>query len=166
MDRRKSNAGRGTGLGRAGGNALRGFALAVTIATATGLSGCAESYQHGYIAPDNAVDQVQVGASREQVLLILGSPSTTATIGGEAFYYITQKAKRSVAFLHQAVYEQKVIAVYFDEKAQVKEVAHYGLEDGKVFDYISRKTKTTGADYGLLSQILKANPANPLTSNQ
>ncbi len=164
MDRRKSNAGRGTKVGRIGGSVARGVALAAAIAMMPGLTGCAETYEHGYIAPDNAVDQVQVGASREQVLLILGSPSTTATVGGEAFYYISQKAKRSIAFLNQSVYEQKVIAVYFDEKGAVREVAHYGLEDGKVFDYISRKTKTTGADYGLLSQILKANPANPLTS--
>jgi outer membrane protein assembly factor BamE (lipoprotein component of BamABCDE complex) len=164
MDRRKSKADRGAGLGRIGGAALRGFAVVATISTAAvGLTACAETYQHGYIAPDNAVDQIQVGASREQVLLVLGSPSTTATIGGEAFYYITQKTKRSVAFLNQSVYDQKVIAVYFDDKGSVKELAHYGLEDGKVFDYISRKTKTTGSDYGLISQILKANPANPLT---
>jgi outer membrane protein assembly factor BamE (lipoprotein component of BamABCDE complex) len=148
-------------LGRLG---ARRLALAAGVAMAIGLAGCTESYDHGYIAPDNAVEQVQVGASREQVLLVLGSPSTTATIGGEAFYYISQKATRAVAFLNQSVVEQKVIAVYFDDKAQVKEVANYGLQDGKVFDYISRKTKTTGADYGLVSQILKASPANPLSS--
>ncbi|MDK9697859.1 MAG: outer membrane protein assembly factor BamE [Siculibacillus sp.] len=165
MDRRKSKAGRGAAPGWFDGRFLRGAVLAGAIGAA-GLAGCAETYDHGYIAPDNAVEQVQVGASREQVLLILGSPSTTATIGGEAFYYISQKAKRSVAFLNQSVYEQKVIAVYFDDKGSVREVGHYGLEDGKVFDYISRKTKTSGADYGLLSQILKANPANPLTGGQ
>ncbi len=161
---RRSKAGRGSVLAGTGGNALRGLALALGLGAATGLAGCTETFEHGYIAPDNAVDQVQVGASREQVLLVLGSPSTTATVGGEAFYYISQKSTRPVAFLHQSVQEQKVIAVYFDDKAQVREVAHYGLEDGKVFDYISRKTKTTGADYGLISQILKANPANPFGS--
>lgn len=161
---RMSDTGREPNLGTAARGRLRGIALALVLAGASGLSGCTETYEHGYIAPDNAVDQVQVGASREQVLLILGSPSTTATIGGEAYYYISQKSSRAVAFLNQTVNEQKVIAVYFDDKAQVREVAHYGLEDGKVFDYISRKTKTSGSDYGLLSQILKAGPANPFTS--
>lgn len=161
---RMSDTGRDSNLGTGARGALRGIALALALAGTVGLSGCAETYEHGYIAPDNAVDQVQVGASREQVLLILGSPSTTATIGGEAYYYISQKSSRAVAFLNQTVNEQRVIAVYFDDKAQVREVAHYGLEDGKVFDYISRKTKTSGSDYGLLSQILKAGPANPFTS--
>lgn len=164
MDGRMSQAGRGGVLARLERPALRRLASALAVAVTLGLSACAETYDHGYIAADNAVSQVQVGASREQVLLILGSPSTTATIGGEAFYYISQHSVRQVAFLHQSVVEQKVIAVYFDDKARVKEIGHYGLEDGKVFDYISRKTKTSGVDYGLLSQILKASPANPFTS--
>lgn len=147
---------------------MRGAALGLTLAVLAGVGltvgGCAESYDHGYVAPDNALEQVQVGASREQVLLVLGSPSTTATLGGEAFYYISQHSTRQVAFLNQSVVEQKVLVVYFDDKGRVKEIGNYGLQDGKVFDFIGRKTKTSGADYGLLSQILKASPANPLTS--
>ena len=139
--------------------------LAVVGGAGTMLAGCAETYQHGYVPPDNALDQVQVGASREQVLLVLGSPSTISTVGGESFYYISQKTERPVAFLNQSVTEQKVLAVYFDAKGTVRELGDYGLKDGKVFDFISRKTKTTGNDYGLVSQILKANPSNPLTGS-
>lgn len=143
---------------------LAGIAAAAMLAVAgVGLSACSEAYDHGYVAPDNALEQVQVGSSREQVLLVLGSPSTTATVGGEAFYYISQRSQRSVAFLNQSITEQKVLVVYFDDGGKVREVANYGLQDGKVFDFIGRKTKTGGADYGLLSQILKATPSNPLT---
>ena len=163
MVRRKSDAGR-IEFGRIGGQAAGRLLRVATVSAMLALAACTETYDHGYIAPENALEQVAVGASREQVLLVLGSPSTTAVVGGEAFYYISQKTSRPVAFLHQSVVEQRVIAVYFDDKGQVKEIGHYGLEDGKVFDYISRKTKTSGADYGLISQILKANPANPLSS--
>lgn len=134
--------------------------LAVS-ALGLGLAGCSEVYTHGYVQSDTAMDQVQAGSSREQVMLVLGSPSTTATVGGEAYYYISQRTSRQVAFLDQSVDEQKVLVVYFDDKGKVREVANYGLQDGKVFDFIGRKTKTTGADYGLISQMLKANPANP-----
>ncbi|WP_228259509.1 outer membrane protein assembly factor BamE [Siculibacillus lacustris] len=137
--------------------------MAAAFAAAAAIGGCSEAYDHGYVASDNAVGQIQVGASREQVLLVLGSPSTTATVGGEAFYYISQHTERMVAFLNQSVTDQKVLAVYFDDKARVKEIGNYGLQDGKVFDFIARKTRTGGADYGLLSQILKAGPANPFT---
>ena len=138
---------------------VRGLLLAGVLAG--GLAGCGEVYDHGYVASDNAVEQIKEGTSREQVMLVLGSPSTTATIGGEAFYYISQHAERMAAFMPQTVTDQKVLVVYFDEKGKVKEVARYGLQDGKVFDFIGRKTKTTGADYGLIAQMLKANPANP-----
>jgi outer membrane protein assembly factor BamE (lipoprotein component of BamABCDE complex) len=141
--------------------------LAGLVALATlGLAACAETYDHGYIISDEAISQIQTGSSREQVLLALGTPSTTATIGGEAFYYISQHAERMVAFLDQRVTDQKVLAVYFDDKGQVKEVANYGLKDGKVFDFIGRKTKTGGGDYGFLTQIMNAGPANPFVSNQ
>jgi outer membrane protein assembly factor BamE (lipoprotein component of BamABCDE complex) len=161
MDRRRNGAGRAS-KSAALPRLLRGTLVATAIAF--GVAGCGEVYDHGYVASDNAIDQIQVGASREQVMLVLGSPSTTATLGGEAFYYISQRTQRMVAFMNQSIVEQKVLVVYFDDKSRVKEIANYGLQDGKVFDFISRKTKTGGADYGLLSQILKAGPANPFTN--
>ena len=143
--------------------ALAAVAVVGLVATGTALTGCSEAIDHGYVAPDTALDQLQVGSSREQVLLVLGSPSTTATVGGEAFYYISQRAERSVAFLDHKVTSQKVLVVYFDDKARVKEVANYGLQDGKVFDFIERKTRTGGSDLGLISQIFKGvGRVNPL----
>lgn len=124
------------------------------------LAGCAgQELTHGYIISQSAIDQVSVGSSREQVLLVLGSPSTTATIGGEVFYYISQKRTRSLEFLGDRVVDQRVLAVYFDDKGAVKEVGNYGLQDGKVFDFISRTTRTGGQDLGLLSQMLRAAPS-------
>src|SRR4051794_37210401 len=77
------------------------------------LAGCfSETYQKGYIVPEGALEQIPIGASQDQVLIILGSPSTVATVSGEVFYYISQRAERSIAFLQQEVVDQRVIAVY------------------------------------------------------
>ena len=141
---------------------MRKAAFAGVAGLALALAGCAEEIDHGYVVSESALGQIQPGSSREQVLLVLGSPSTTATLGGEAFYYITQKSSRPVAFMNPTVYDQTVLAVYFDDKGKVKEMANYGLQDGKVFDFIGRKTKTSGLDMGLLSQILRAQPAAPI----
>ena len=143
---------------------FRRVAFAVFSAGLLATSACAPitSYS-GFQAIDASPKDVKVGEdTKSTVRGRLGSPSTTATVGGEAFYYISQRAERSVAFLDHKVTSQKVLVVYFDDKARVKEVANYGLQDGKVFDFIGRKTKTTGNDMGLLSQILKAAPVNPL----
>src|SRR5215472_4028642 len=113
--------------------------LAVVLALSLPLAGClSETYQKGYIIPDGALEQIPIGASQEQVLIVLGTPSTVATVSGEAFYYISQRSERAVAFMPQEVVDQRVVAVYFDQNRRVQRLANYGLKDGKIFDYVSR----------------------------
>jgi outer membrane protein assembly factor BamE (lipoprotein component of BamABCDE complex) len=118
--------------------------------------GCfGETFQRGYVLPDGALQQVPLGASQEQVLIVLGTPSTVATVSGEAFYYISQRAERQLSFMPPKVVDQRVIAVYFDNDRKVKRVAEYGLKDGKIFDFISRTTPTGGADLSLLNGLFR-----------
>lgn len=130
---------------------------AMTLLIATGgLTGCTtgEVFHNGYIVDPKALDLVPVGASREQVLLSLGTPSTTATFDGEVFYYISQTRKRPVAFMKQQLVDQQVLAIYFDKKGTVVQRANYSMKDGKVFDMVSRTTPTGGKDLSFLQQIL------------
>ncbi len=113
-----------------------------------------ETLTQGYIMDQQAIDSVPVGSSREQVLLALGSPSTTATFDNEVFYYISQTRKRYVAFDNPHIIDQHVLAVYFGADGRVTQIANYGLKDGKVFDFISRTTPTGGKDQNFLSQII------------
>jgi outer membrane protein assembly factor BamE (lipoprotein component of BamABCDE complex) len=113
----------------------------------------AETTQHGYVVSPDALQQIPVGSSRDQVLIALGSPSTTANYGNEVFYYISQTRHRAAAFLPEKVVDQHVVAVYFDDKHQVKQVANYGMKDGKVFDFVSRTTPTGGRDSNFLQQV-------------
>jgi outer membrane protein assembly factor BamE (lipoprotein component of BamABCDE complex) len=129
-------------------------ALAVAL-TCLALAGCAEQFQKGYVLPEGALDQVPIGASQDQVLIVLGTPSTVATLSGEVFYYISQRTERRVAFMQQNVTDQRVLAVYFDKNRQVQRVANYGLQDGKVFDFISRTTPTSGAELSYLTPIFR-----------
>ena len=51
--------------------------------------------------------------------------------------------------------DQRVLAVYFTTQKKVEKIANYGIEDGKVFDFISRTTPTGGAEQGFLRNMLK-----------
>ncbi len=113
-----------------------------------------ETLTQGYVIDQQAVDSVPVGSSREQVLLALGTPSTTATFDNEAFYYISQTRKRYVAFDKPRLVDQRVLAVYFGADGRVTQIANYGLKDGKIFDFISRTTPTGGKDQSFLSQVI------------
>src|SRR6201997_776701 len=138
--------------GSRGGNRCCGVALAFAIAAAMSLSGCgSETFQRGYVLPEGALEQIPLGASQEQVLLVLGTPSTVATVSGEAFYYISQKADRPISFMPTEVSDQRVIAVYFDKDRKVRRVAEYGLKDGHMFDFVSQTTPTGGNDLSVVT---------------
>jgi outer membrane protein assembly factor BamE (lipoprotein component of BamABCDE complex) len=130
--------------------------VAVMVAFCVLLGGCfSETYQRGYIVPEGALEQIPVGSTQEQVLIVLGTPSTVATVSGEAFYYISQRAERSIGFMPQRVVDQRVIAVYFDRNRRVERLANYGLKDGRVFDFVSRATPTGGKDVAYLNALFK-----------
>jgi outer membrane protein assembly factor BamE (lipoprotein component of BamABCDE complex) len=137
---------------------IRTGALAKTLAAALllalPLGGClSETYQKGYVIPEGALEQIPIGGSQEQVLIVLGTPSTVATVSGEAFYYISQRAERTVAFLQQEVVDQRVVAVYFDKNRRVQRLANYGIKDGKIFDYVTRTTPTQGREINYLANF-------------
>jgi outer membrane protein assembly factor BamE (lipoprotein component of BamABCDE complex) len=134
-------------------SALRIAAAAVIGATLAACTG--EQFQKGYILPPGALEQIPIGASQDQVLIVMGTPSTVATLNGEVFYYISQRSERKVAFMHQEVVDQRVIAIYFDQDRKVRRIANYGLQDGRIFDFISRKTPTSGQELSYLTPLYK-----------
>jgi len=134
--------------------AVRAVAAAVlvsmTLAACTG-----EQFQKGYILPPGALEQIPIGASQDQVLIVMGTPSTVATLDGEVFYYISQRSERPVAFMNQKLVDQRVIAVYFDKNRRVRRLANYTLQDGRIFDSISRTTPTSGQELSYLAPLFK-----------
>jgi outer membrane protein assembly factor BamE (lipoprotein component of BamABCDE complex) len=141
----------------AGAACLLGTALALSACNTSKTFGDltpSETLTQGYVIDQQQIDLVPVGSSREQVILALGSPSTTATFDNEVFYYISQTRRRAVAFAKPKLVDQRILAVYFGEDGRVTNIANYGLQDGKVFDFISRTTPTAGKDQNFIGQLL------------
>ncbi len=128
-------------------------AAAIASSTAACLSG--EEFQKGYLIDKKAVAQVKNGMSADQVLQILGTPSTVSTVGNQSWYYISQVTRRRFQFMGQSVVDQRVTAVYFNRGLRVERVALYGIEDGKIFDFISRTTPAAGAEQSFLGQVFR-----------
>jgi outer membrane protein assembly factor BamE (lipoprotein component of BamABCDE complex) len=132
------------------------MAAAAELLIAVLLGGCfGETFHRGYIVPDGALEQISIGATQEHVLVLMGSPSTVATVSGDAFYYISQRAERPLTFMPQKVVDQRVIAIYFDKNRRVDRLANYGLRDGKIFDFVSRSTPTGGKDFSYINAMFK-----------
>jgi outer membrane protein assembly factor BamE (lipoprotein component of BamABCDE complex) len=135
--------------------AVRLVAAATVALSLAGCLGYDGEVQRGYVVDSQALAAVTPGTPAEKVLQDLGTPSTTSTVGGDAWYYISQKVDRSMAFAPNQVTDQHVVAVYFSNK-KVTRVANYGLEDGKVVDMISRTTPTGGAEQGFLKNLFRS----------
>ncbi len=138
------------------GLAPRWRSAAAIVLLCAAMGACGEQFQRGYILPPGALEQIPIGASQDQVLIVLGTPSTVATLNGEVFYYISQRSERRLAFMAEQVIDQRVIAVYFDKNRQVRRLANYGLKDGRIFDFISRTTPTAGAEVNYVAPLFKA----------
>src|SRR3954464_4750128 len=110
-------------LPRLPSNTVRCATLLALALAAAGCGRFTETFQRGYVLQEVALEQIPIGASQEQVLIVLGTPSTVATVNGEVFYYISQRAERTVAFLQQEVVDQRVVAVYFDKSRRVERLA-------------------------------------------
>jgi outer membrane protein assembly factor BamE (lipoprotein component of BamABCDE complex) len=129
-----------------------GACLAAAL-LATTLAGCgAQIDRHGHVFMDVDLAQVQPGMSKDQVMTTLGSPDTTSSINGEAYYYISTTQK-SYAFFKPWEIDRKVVAVYFNRQATVDNVAQYGLKDGIVVRYAKDETPARGKDLSVLEQI-------------
>jgi len=148
---------RGKMAGRQNQGGARRTTAACLVVLALGAlpGGCfGETFQRGYVLPDGALQQIPLGASQEQVLIVLGTPSTVATISGEVFYYISQRTEQT-SFLPQQETDRRIIAVYFDKSRKVERLANYGMKDGKIFDYISRTTPSGGEQQSVVAFFFK-----------
>ena len=127
--------------------------LAALLTGVVTLSACgAQIDRHGHVFIDVDLNQIKPGMSKKEVETVLGSPDTTSTIGGDAFYYISTTQK-TIAFLKPYEINRQVVAVYFDGHQTVRDVAHYGLKDGIVVNYYRGETPARGKDLTFLEQI-------------
>ena len=128
-------------------------AMAFVALALTGCLGYDGEIQHGYQLDPAVLSDVKPGQSAEQVLVTMGSPSTTSTVGGDAWYYIQQKTERSIAFMKPTITDRRIFAVYFDKGKKVSRIANYGLRDGQVVNISTGATPTMGADNNFLKGL-------------
>lgn len=100
-----------------------------------------------------SIPKIQKGSSRDDVLALLGTPSSYSSFGPETWYYISQR-KETMGFMRPKTVEQEVLALHFDEGGEVQEVEHYGLQDGVKVAVTKDVTPTEGHSMGVMEQLL------------
>lgn len=120
--------------------------------------------QRGYLQDlDNEAGIDPATDTKTTIQQRLGYPSTEATFGADAWYYISSVEKQ-IAFFHPTVQSRAILAVYFDKTGKVTDIKHFTLQDGHVVAFESRETPTRGKELTFLQQLFNAVPGVPIGS--
>lgn len=141
---------------RAAGAAKRAGIAAISLVVAGLAVGACDTPVriHGHINDPESVAALQTGVhSEDDVLTLLGTPSTVSTFDESKWYYIGEKSTK-FAFQRPETLERSVLVVSFDEQGLVEETVTYDLTDGREVDPVGRITPTEGRDFTIMQQIL------------
>jgi outer membrane protein assembly factor BamE (lipoprotein component of BamABCDE complex) len=132
-------------------HSLRSSAVLFAVA----LSACAISEdQRGNLPDPDKLAEISPGnTTKEQVVKILGSPSSASTFDDQVWYYISRKTKQ-VAFLSPTVLDQQVYIVDFDDKGVVKDIGHKTLADGANISPAPGATPSPGRELSFMEQLI------------
>jgi outer membrane protein assembly factor BamE (lipoprotein component of BamABCDE complex) len=136
-------------------SALRKISLSASLAATLGLAACAANVdQRGNLPEADKLAEIHPGTTtRDQVVKILGTPSSTGTFDNKQWYYISRRTSQ-VAFLDPDLLDQQVYIVNFDGKGVVQGVAHKGLKDGREIEPAPGATPAPGRELTFLEQVL------------
>ena len=128
--------------------------LVLAIVLAGYLSACASNTAtRGNLPTESQLEKIKVGeSSRQDIVKILGNPSTRGTFDSQVWYYISRQTEQW-AFMPAKVVDQRVIAIYFNPRGQVQHLEHYRTEDGRKVDLVERETPTSGHELGFWEQM-------------
>ncbi len=130
--------------------------LALLGLTGAGLAGCVgEELRHGYQIDQAALATIKPGMSPEQVLQILGTPSTVSTVGNKSWYYISQNTSgRSCSWASRSRTRRSRRSTS-PPASRSSAWRSTACRTAGVFDFIERTTPTSGADRAFLSQLFR-----------
>lgn len=131
------------------------FVLSVAVVASLALGACDSIIdQRGFAPTPGSVEKLEIGAqSREDVIRLIGTPSSVGTFNPNTWYYISQR-QEAYAFFKPQVLDQKVIQLAFNEAGRLQSIKNYDLTDGKDIDMVSRITPTAGKELTVLEQVL------------
>jgi len=129
--------------------------LALVITLMITLSGCAKDINpRGNLPHKEALSQLQLGEqTRQDVQLLLGTPSTTATFDDETWYYVSAQTT-TYAFYPMEELDRQVFAITFDSRGILKSMRILGIDDGEEVAVADRETPTMGREFSIIEQLI------------
>lgn len=116
------------------------------------LSGCTPVIENrGYDLEIVDPSKVRIGQTKDEVLSILGSPSTLSTFKDNAWYYVSKKVATK-SFFKPDTLEQNVIIIQFSNDVVTK-IENLDKKHAVEVELSKNKTETMGYDTGILREV-------------
>ncbi len=107
----------------------------------------------GHAVDPEDLSQVTAGVStRTDVEALLGSPSAIGTFDDREWYYISGVTRLRPG-RQQALEDQQVVLIRFDDRGTVQQVRRLGRDDGREVQMVERVTPSPGNERTLLQQL-------------
>ena len=126
--------------------------LALAVVSVAGCSGTVD--QRGNLPETDKLAEIHPGTTtRDQVVKILGTPSSTGVFDEQSWFYISRKTKQ-LAFFNPDVLDQQVYVIRFDGNGVVASIDRKDLQDGRDIQPVPGATPAPGRELTLLEQVL------------
>jgi len=136
-----------------------GFAVVLGLALVAACS--PRTAIRGNLVTESQVARIKIGeTNRNTVAQLLGPPSARSTFDQKVWYYIGSREEKW-AFMNPSVEDQRIVAVYFDNRGVVERMRRYTKADSRDVDVVSRETPTSGRSVGFFEQIFGNLGAGP-----
>lgn len=130
--------------------------LAPALLTASLIAACTETVNtRGQVILPSRLAQIQPGTTtRQDVMQLLGSPSTLGTLNNNRWYYVTSTVG-STSFDPYDLKSRQIVIIDFDPKTDiVVSMSEKGKSDGKEVAPTEATTPTHGQSLGIVDQLI------------
>jgi outer membrane protein assembly factor BamE (lipoprotein component of BamABCDE complex) len=131
------------------------WALSGGVLITAALCGCAATVdKRGNLPDPDKLAAIRPGATtKDEVVKILGTPSSIGVFNDKSWYYISRRTEQ-LAFFDPDVLDQQVYIVNFDDRGVVKALDHRDLKDGREITPAPGATPAPGRELTFLEQII------------
>ncbi len=129
--------------------------IASVLILATALAACSPRiHTRGNLPDPDRVAELKPGdITREEVVELIGSPSTTASFDNEAWLYISERTE-TTAWFEPEVKERNVLLLEFDKDGVLTDKLHVGLDASNKLIPVDRRTPTYGSKLTIIEQMV------------
>ncbi|MBX9696488.1 MAG: outer membrane protein assembly factor BamE [Alphaproteobacteria bacterium] len=97
------------------------------------------------------VNKIHTGQTKEEVIQVMGSPSTLSTFKDNAWYYVSKKTATK-SFFTPEILDQKVIIVHFVGDT-VSRIETINKDQAAKIELSKNETQTSGYESGIMREV-------------